>query len=112
MYEVVNGPFNRALVVCHKCDNPSCVNPNHLFLGTYKDNMQDCVDKGRHRRGDIHGVKSHLAKLNHVSARQIFIKSLQGFSTSSIARLYGVSRGTAAHIIKRRSWKEATKDLV
>lgn len=45
---VFNGTFDSSLYVCHTCDNPSCVNPNHLFLGTQHDNMQDCFNKKRH----------------------------------------------------------------
>ncbi len=48
-YIINRGEFNRKLNVCHKCDNPSCVNPDHLFLGTAKDNVQDMIKKGRRR---------------------------------------------------------------
>lgn len=46
-YEIAYGPFDKSLYVCHKCDNPSCVRPDHLFLGTQFDNMRDCAKKKR-----------------------------------------------------------------
>lgn len=50
-FEIANGPFDKMLHVLHKCDNPICVNPNHLFLGTNSDNIRDKMSKGRWKGG-------------------------------------------------------------
>lgn len=49
-YKVFIGPIEPGLLICHKCDNPLCINPSHLFKGTQKDNIQDCIKKNRFRR--------------------------------------------------------------
>jgi hypothetical protein len=51
-FELFHGKKAGKLLVCHKCDNPGCVNPRHLFLGDWKDNVQDCIKKGRFRGWD------------------------------------------------------------
>lgn len=60
-YEAFNGAFNKELKICHRCDNPSCVNPAHLFSGSQADNMRDCYQKGRmvHAQGALNKNKTH-----------------------------------------------------
>ena len=62
---VFDGRDPTGLVVCHHCDNPSCVNPKHLFVGTQKDNKQDCVNKGR-ARGNIWKTRPGVKKADLV----------------------------------------------
>ncbi len=102
-YELVNGPVPRGLVVMHKCDNPRCVNADHLQLGTHSDNHADMVSKLRHN----HGERSYFAKLTEEQVREIRRRS-NGTSQGDLAGSYGVNRQTIARIISRETWKYVT----
>jgi len=58
-YETFVGPIPDGLGVCHHCDTPSCVRPDHLFVGTQKDNVRDCISKGRFATGERSGSYTH-----------------------------------------------------
>lgn len=87
-WELHHGAIPNGLFVCHSCDNKLCVNPNHLFLGTAKDNAIDCVKKGRSNIGVKHG----RAKLTEQKVIQILHLIAQGYSQSGVARMFGVSK--------------------
>jgi hypothetical protein len=87
--------------VLHKCDNPSCFNPDHLFLGTHKDNMADRDKKGRHMHGESH----YEAKLNDNIVMDIKHKLRDGVSGTILADEYNVTQGTISHIKNGRIWK-------
>lgn len=96
------GRIPSGLNVLHKCDNPSCVNPNHLFLGTQKENMKDKVDKGRAYTGIHKGEKNPANKLTADDVRDM--RSKNG-TLKEIAKEYGVSFGLIGHIKSKRLWK-------
>ena len=98
------------LCVLHKCDTPRCVNPEHLFLGTQKDNSEDCVKKGRHSstvhkasrpRGAVH----HMTTLTEKQVRELRALHKSGCSMDSLAIRYGVCLATISNIVRRRYWK-------
>ena len=99
-YKYYKDDFNPTMCVCHKCDNPSCVNPDHLFLGTHKDNMQDMVKKNRCNKPI--GDKHHNSKVNPDIVRHIRKKEMQ---QRAYAKLYGLCQRTVAEIQKKLTWK-------
>jgi hypothetical protein len=99
-YEIYIGEIQDGLCVCHKCDNPACVNPNHLFLGTIQENNLDRDKKGRKALGENNG-KSKLT-LNDV----IEIKRLldSGFSVAEVSRRFNSKHSTINAVKIGRSW--------
>lgn len=93
------GPIPDGLSVCHKCDVPACVNPDHLFLGTPADNTQDMISKGRNSRRD--GERNAMATLTDELVRKI--RNATG-SQRSVAARFGVSHATVWAIRNRKRW--------
>ncbi len=91
------------MCVCHSCDNPSCVNPDHLFLGTHTDNMRDMLNKGRGNKA--FGEKHTKAKLSEEEV--LFIKeNLHFMSGASLARAFNVHESTISGIKNGKTWKQ------
>jgi HNH endonuclease len=108
MWEIFNGPIQNNLHVLHKCDNPSCVNIGHLFLGTHSDNMRDCVSKGRHNPPDQNGENHSGAKLNWEKVNYIRAQ-LPHRSHSSLAREIGISRSVVTRIAHGLLWNPSVE---
>ena len=111
-WELTNGPIPAGLGVLHECDNPPCVNPAHLFLGTQQDNSKDAARKGRIRMPGLRGEQHGNAKLTREQAREIFLRARAGEARRRIAADYGISRDNVGIIANRRGWTEATGDLL
>lgn len=100
-WSLFRGPIPPGAVICHSCDRPACVNPNHLILGSQADNVHDCIEKGRFIRGEAVGG----AKLTADAVREIRAAYAAGLGDAqTLARAYGVTRRNIAAILERRSW--------
>ena len=97
------GEIPAGIFVLHKCDNPSCVNPNHLFLGTNDDNMKDMVRKGRQK--SIRGSQHKNAKVTEDNVIEMRKLSASGMSQYKIAEMFGIGKSMANYICNRTSWK-------
>ena len=93
-------------LVCHKCDNPSCVNPKHLFIGSNKDNVHDMMKKGRNSLPPIHNGKANKqAKIDENKVRELFYLNAQGLSSRKIASKLGISKTTVLNVLNGNIWK-------
>jgi hypothetical protein len=101
-WELAHGPIPEGLCVCHRCDNPPCVNPAHLFLGTVVDNNVDRDRKGRQvaLKGELHGN----AKLTADQVAAIRVLCDRGMPQLLVARAVGVSQANVSLICRREAW--------
>lgn len=128
-YELHRGPIPAGMFVCHKCDTPRCVNPDHLFLGTPGDNMRDKVAKGRQAQGDRNGSRTRPDRLprgerhgrrtmpastarggRHGNAKLTeeivaYIRTQRSVSHAVLAARFGVNRSVISEIQAGKTWR-------
>jgi predicted DNA-binding protein (UPF0251 family) len=113
------GPLSNDICVCHKCDNPACINPDHLFLGTQLENIKDRHAKGRTCSGErkskiqrakgAKGEQFSKAKLKAADIPEIVrLRKVEGLQFRTIAEMYGVRSPTIQGILSGRYWKSVT----
>lgn len=100
------GQIPEGLVVRHSCDNPPCVNPAHLLVGTVRDNNRDREDRGR--GADRRGENCPTAKLTWLAVEQIRAQLATGGTHSELARAYEVSRKAISKIANQQTWRSVT----
>lgn len=106
-WEIYKGEIPTGMKVCHKCDMPSCCNPEHLFLGSQKDNVNDSQDKGRWKIGN----PPRRNKLNYEQVQEIKSLNEEGMTRKQIEKKFGISPTCVAKILTGISWKiNWTKD--
>lgn len=102
-YELINGPIPDGLFVCHKCDNPPCVNPEHLYLGDVKRNSGDAAKRGRYR------VAENAPNARYTNADILKIRELYAtgrYSYMDLCKLFGIpSRARVSEIVLGKNWK-------
>lgn len=95
------GPILEGAEICHSCDNPPCVNPDHLWLGNAQTNCDDKIAKGRH----VHGERCHNAKVTEAQVREIRrLHATTKVTQAAIARRFGLQKQLVGRIIRRATW--------
>ncbi len=96
-----NGKIPQGYFICHSCDNPACIRLDHLFLGTQKDNIDDCIKKKR----NSYGEKNHMSKLTEIQAKEIKNLKNTGKNIKELCEKYNVKPACIKHIWAGTRWK-------
>lgn len=104
-FEMHKGPVPAGLYVLHKCDNPACVNPAHLYAGTQATNVKDRAARQRGKEHRQNGESNDNAKLTEADVRKIIVLLEEGKSQVSIAEQFGVKQAQISRIKMRITWR-------
>lgn len=105
-YELTYGPIPKRLCILHKCDNPLCVRPVHLFLGTQTDNLADMTAKGHRRYREHNGSENGRAKLSERHVLKIRERAAAGELRSALAKEFNMCWTTIDRIVKGQLWQK------
>lgn len=99
---ITYGPIPKGLLVLHRCDTPACVRPDHLFLGTQRDNVQDMILKGR---DGLRGERNHWSKFTNEQVQEIRRSNESG---TTLAKRFNVRQSAITKIRQRQAWKHVS----
>jgi hypothetical protein len=103
-YVIHYGSISYGVCICHRCDNPICVNPNHLFPGTQSENMRDMWKKGRGRVFHHQGERNPASKLSESAVLEIIKMRTGGKKLSEMSKMFGVSKSNISSICRGKTW--------
>lgn len=103
---ITNGEIPERLCILHHCDNPQCVNPNHLFIGTNQDNVTDREKKGRGKiKGGEKNINAKLTNEQVAEIRKLYIRNKRGQSSVALGDKFGVDSSVILRIVNNETWK-------
>jgi len=103
-YELVYGRIPDGMLVCHHCDNPGCVRPSHLFLGTNSDNMKDSVAKGRYKAPDTRGELSGNSRIAENDVHEIRRLYSLGVTQELLGRMWKITQQHVSNVVTKKNW--------
>jgi hypothetical protein len=105
VWTLARGSIPEGVCVCHRCDNPRCVNPGHLFLGSQSENVADMHRKGRARGGSLAGTQNPNHKLSEQDVREIRARYASGGTYQyELAKAYDITQAQVSSICRGKSW--------